>query len=181
MPLNGILQREALTSMLRRLGPAGGGLVPSGMAWALAPQAGSFLPGSLPRLPCTSIGALFRTNWLSGMRNELLSVLSVGDSPSSGKETPAVLLMDLLRLEGMLEIACKRRDVDMGKLCKTTKTEASVGHESLSAHAGTRLKATLTNPQQAEQPTRCKSCHKEHAVRHALQLQLWHIWGWQIH
>ncbi len=103
----GTLQNEALTSMLRRLGPAGGGLVPSGMAWALAPQAGSFLPGSLPRLPCTSIGALFRTNWLSGMRNELLSVLSVGDSPSSEKVTPAVLLMDLLRLEGMLEIACK--------------------------------------------------------------------------
>jgi len=106
---NGILQSEALTSMLRRLGPAGGGLVPSGMAWALAPQAGSFLPGSLPRLPCTSIGALFRTNWLSGMRNELLSVLSVGDSPSSGKVTPAVLLMDLLRPEGMLEIACKEQ------------------------------------------------------------------------
>lgn len=94
--------------MLRKLGPEGG-LVPSSPGWALVPvpQAGVFLPNPLPRLPCTSIGALLRTNWLSGMRRELLSVLSVGDS-SSGNTPAAVLLMDLLRPEVMPELACER-------------------------------------------------------------------------
>ena len=93
--------------MLRKLGPEGG-LVPSSAGGGPpVPQAGGFLADPLPGLGCTSIGALLRTNWLSGTRRELLSVLSVGDS-RSGKATapPAVLLMDLLRPEDMPEIAC---------------------------------------------------------------------------
>ena len=106
---------ELHTWMLRKLGPEGG-LVPSSAGGGPpVPQAGGFLADPLPGLGCTSIGALLRTNWLSGMRRELLSVLSVGDS-SSGKEPapPAVLLIDLLRPEDMPEIACtKQRLADL--------------------------------------------------------------------
>ena len=91
------------TRMLRKLGPEGG-LLPSRAGWALVPQAGGFMPCPLPKPLCTSIGALLRTNWLRGMRRELLSTLSVGDS-SSGSAPAAVLLMDLLRPEDMPEIA----------------------------------------------------------------------------
>ena len=96
----------SLTWMLRKLGPEGG-LVPSGGACGGAPQAGGLLPDPLPWLPATSIGALLRTNWLSGMRSELLSVLSVGESRSGrGPAEGPVLLRDLLRMEDLLEIAC---------------------------------------------------------------------------
>ena len=120
------------TSMLRKLGPEGG-LVPSSAGWALVPQAGGFLPGPLPRLPCTSIGALLRTNWLRGMRRELLSVLSVGDS-SSGSAPAAVLLMDLLLPEDMPEIACAEQSPAESHFGAMRPGEGVSGHPACSGH-----------------------------------------------
>ncbi len=98
--------------MLRKLGPEGG-LVPSSAGGGPpVPQAGGFLANPLPGLGCTSIGALLRTNWLSGIRREELSMLSVGESSSGKAAAPAaVLLMDLLRPEDMLKIACTKQSL----------------------------------------------------------------------
>ena len=94
--------------MLRKLGPVGG-LVPSRVAGPPppAPQAGGFLSEALPGVP-TSMGALLRTNWLSGIRAEELTVLSVGDSSSGKVFMLAARLMERLRVDDMLEIPCKQ-------------------------------------------------------------------------
>ena len=104
------LQALQHTWMLRKLGPVGG-LVPSRATWppppplAPAPQAGGLLPEALPGVP-TSMGALLRTNWLSGMRAEELRALSMGDSSSGSVFMLADLLIDRLRVDDMLVFAC---------------------------------------------------------------------------
>lgn len=102
------LQALQHTWMLRKLGPVGV-LVPSRATWPLpsppAPQAGGLLSEALPGVP-TSMGVLLRTNWLSGMRAEELTALSVGDSSSGSVFMLALRLMERLRVDDMLVFAC---------------------------------------------------------------------------
>ena len=133
------LQALQHTWMLRKLGPVGG-LVPSRTAWppptpplAPAPQAGGFLSKALPGVP-TSMGALLRTNWLSGMRAEELTALSVGD-PSSGNVFMSVVrLMERLRVDDMLVVACAR--------CQSL-SRLAMGHPKSSTLAFSTLRRTL--------------------------------------